>query len=306
MRKSFVTTGLKIFGVLGLTTAGMAAVYIIVDRTNGQIISGGEKRKYLLHVPKTYDASKPVPLVIAIHGFAEYPAHIKDYSRWNKLADEHGFLVVYPSGRMIPKRWNASGTGSSPLSDAQFISDLIEHLEQKYNIDRNRIFASGLSNGGGMVYMLACTLPERIAAVGGVAGAYLYNADACKPSRQVPMIIFHGTEDPVVPYHGGPSVSFQIPFPDVPEWVNHLAEKNGCQQPPTEFAVNGEVSGIRYDNCKQNADVEFYTIHGGGHSWPGGKVIPKFLVGHTSKAIDATKVMWEFFERHPLSGDDGL
>jgi polyhydroxybutyrate depolymerase len=114
------------------------------------------------------------------------------------------------------------------------------------------------------------------------------------------MIVFHGTDDPVVPYRGGPSTSFHIPFPDVPEWVDHLAKRNGCNPTPIELPLNGEVTGVRYSSCEQNSDVEFYTIIGGGHTWPGGKVIPKFLVGHTSKAIDATKVIWEFFERHPL------
>lgn len=275
---------------------------MVANKTNGALISSGQKRQYLLYVPSTYDPNQPAPLIISIHGFAEWPAHQAQISRWNDLADEKGFIVVYPSGTDFPKRWRTTDLSSSPddpALDVKFISDLINQLEKQYNIDPNRIYANGLSNGGGMSYLLACSLADRIAAIGSVAGAYTYPLDQCRPSRPVPLIAFHGNADPIVPYLGGPSRSFDIPFPSVPLWMQGWADRNQCQT-AAPILQDSEISGTSWTNCSHNADVIFYAIAGGGHSWPGGDPIPAWIVGKTSQAIDATRVMWQFFEQHPL------
>ncbi len=270
---------------------------------SGRIDSGGETRTYILHVPPSYDPSAPVPLVISLHGFAEWPAHQMEISRWNDLADRFGFLVVYPAGTGFPPRWRIRGseTGSTvPMIDAEFISNLIDTLAGKYTIDPTRVYANGLSNGGGMSDMLACTLSDRIAAVGGVSGAYLYPREQCHPRRPVPVIAFHGTADPIVPYAGGGSVSFHEPFPPVTVWAADWAARNGCGDAPAELPPTGEVTGIRYGECRDGAEVILYTIHGGGHAWPGNRPLPEWLVGRTTQDIDATAVIWEFFLRHPI------
>ncbi len=293
---------LGISGFALLALIGLALTFVIVNRTSGTIVSSGERRTYLLHVPAAYNPQTPTPLVVSIHGFAEWPAHQAHVSRWNDLADREGFIVVYPSGTDFPKRWRTAGLTGEPVDthvDSQFIADLIDTLESKYNIDSNRIFANGLSNGGGMSYLLACDLADQIAAIGGVAGAYTYPADKCSPSRPVPLIAFHGTSDPIVPYEGGPSRSFDVPFPVVPEWMQAWAERNQCLT-FSSLPREGEISSITYSDCSLNADVVFYTIHGGGHSWPGGNPLPTWIVGSTSQQIDATQFMWEFFVNHPL------
>jgi polyhydroxybutyrate depolymerase len=293
--------------VLGLAASAaliMIAAYLVLDRTNGTIVSAGEKRAYLLYVPDSYDPSRPTPLVISIHGFSEWPAHQAQMTHWNDLAEEYGSIVVYPSGTGFPKRWRARvEPGSAAMPDVTFISDLIKKLESEYNIDPARIYANGLSNGGGMSVLLACELSGRIAAIGTVAGAYSFAWSECPPSRPVPVIVFHGTADPIVSYLGEPSRDPNVPLPDIPVWVESLARRNGCSEKPVEIPAHGEVSGIRYGNCTQHAEVIFYTIAGGGHSWPGGEPLPKWLVGHTTKDIDATRVMWEFFQEHPLPGE---
>lgn len=269
----------------------------------GEVLSSDETRSYLLYVPDSYDPQTPTPLVISIHGYAEWPAHQAHTSRWNELADEQGFLVVYPSGTDFPKRWRTTGlpsTSGASEMDVRFISDLIDQLEVDYNIDPARIYANGLSNGGGMSYLLACQLANRIAAVGGVAGAYTFPVDQCHPSRPVPLIAFHGDADPVVPYLGGPSRSFDIPFPSVPDWMEAWAERNQCAQ-KTAFPREEEVFSVHYEGCAQNAEVIFYTIQGGGHTWPGGNPLPAWLVGNTSQTISATELMWNFFEEHSLA-----
>jgi polyhydroxybutyrate depolymerase len=304
MIKVLLRLAAGILGLLLLLIAAGAAAFLIANRTNGWLITSGQKRAYLLYVPKSYDPNKPTPLVISIHGFAEWPAHQAQISRWNDLADQQGFIVVYPAGSGFPLRWRARGDalpGQDASLDVQFISDLIDKLEGAYNIDPARIYANGLSNGGGMSFVLSCRLSGRIAAVGMVAGAFVYPSEQCLPTRPVPAILFHGTADPIVPYQGGPSRSFELPFPAIPDWAAELARRNGCADAPQEIAPSGAVSGLRWTGCK--ADVVFYTVAGGGHSWPGGKPLPEFITGPTSPDIDATRVMWEFFSSHPLEGE---
>ncbi len=270
---------------------------------SGRIVSGGEERTYVLHVPKNYDPASPVPLVISLHGFAEWPAHQMEISRWNETADRYGFLVVYPAGTGFPLRWRIRGdtTGPNlPMTDVRFISDLIDRLMAEYTIDPARVYANGLSNGGGMSDVLACTLADRIAAIGGVSGAYLFPRDECRPPRAVPVIAFHGTDDPIVPYPGGESASFHEPFPPITVWAAGWAARNECEYSPDPLPPAGDVTGIRYSGCRGGAEVILYTVHGGGHAWPGGVPLPEWLVGRTTQDIDATAVMWEFFLRHPL------
>jgi polyhydroxybutyrate depolymerase len=206
---------------------------------------------------------------------------------------------VYPTGTRFPLRWRAGGTGD-PAPDVTYIADLIDHLGREYNLDPARIYANGLSNGAGMSFVLACELSDRIAAVGLVAGAYGYAWDQCSPTRPVPAIVFHGTADPIVPFAGGPASRSYGALPAIPGWVDTLAQANGCNSAPEDLPAAGEVSGVRYSGCA--ADVVFYTVAGGGHTWPGGGPMPERLVGHTTHDINATQLMWDFFVQHPRSG----
>ena len=305
--KKFLRIPLLLLGLASSLTLLAAVAYWLSDRTNGSLVSGGVKRKYLLYVPKSYDPATPSALVISIHGYAEWPAHQMEQSGWNDLAEQYGFVVVYPSGLGLPKRWRIGGIPdrpSDPQPEVTFISDLIDKLSGQYNIDPARIYANGFSNGGGLSFVLSCRLPERIAAIGSVGGAYLYPWNDCQPARPVPAILFHGTTDPIVPFQGGPSRSFNLPFPYVPEWVAALARQNDCSGSPQALPAKGSVSGVQYANSVTGAEVVFYTIAGGGHIWPGGKPLPKFIVGQHSADIDATRTMWDFFQRHPLPGKD--
>jgi polyhydroxybutyrate depolymerase len=301
--KAIATSVLAILGLLALAALVVGVLFTWLDKTNGEIVSSGEKRSYLLYVPTTYDPAKPTPLVISLHGFVEWPAHQMQISHWNDLAEEYGFLVVYPEGTGVPRRWRAGGVAggsSDPNPDVAFIADLIDKLAQDYNIDPARVYANGLSNGGGMSFLLGCALADRIAAIGGVSGAYVYPLEACRPSRPVPMIAFHGTADAIVPYLGGLSRGPEMQLPAIPEWMAARAKLNGCDGSPAELPSSGEASGLRYAGCTQGADVDFYTIDGGGHSWPGGDPMPEWIVGHTTPDIDATRVMWDFFRRFSI------
>ena len=278
------------------------------NRTNGALVSSGEKREYLLYVPKSYDRAKATPLVISMHAAMNWPAFQRKLSQWNKAADENGFIVVYPAGtdplHLGPKAWFMDGSRSpSTMPDVRFISEMIDTLETAYNIDPTRIYANGMSNGGGMAFALSCTLSHRIAAIGAVSAAQSLPWSWCADSTPVPMIAFHGAADPFVPYGGAPPGWLNpAPFPNVGTWVANWARRNRCGPNPVDSAVAAGITRREYTNCAENAAVVLYTIRGGGHQWPGGKPIPEWLVGPMTREIDATGLMWGFFREHRLPG----
>lgn len=275
----------------------------ILQRSNQTLISGGMKRKYLLYIPRSYSPENPVPLVISMHGFKDYPARQMRKSGWNRLAEKEDFLVAYPLGAGMPPAWKLydyKDPAGNPTADIHFIADLIDHLQDHYAIDPARIYVNGLSNGGGMSLALACTLSERIAAIGSVVGAYFFPLETCRQIRPVPMIAFHGLADKLVSYYGGPSERFDYPFPSIPKLIKEIADHNGCKSKPIEREVNSRVYFTGYSG---SADVILYTIKDGEHAWPVGNRLPHWLAGNASTAIDATSVMWEFFKEHPLKNN---
>jgi len=181
---------------------------------------------------------------------------------------------------------------------------LIDTLEAAYNIDPARIYADGMSLGGGMAFALSCTLSDRVAAIGMVAAAQSLATGWCTDTRPVPMMTFHGDADPIVPYDGGPLGDPFNPvkpvYPAVRDWVAGWAQRNGCAASPVESTIAADVVRTEYLDCAEDAPVVLYTLLGGGHSWPGGKPPPEWRVGATTTSIDATSELWAFFREHPL------
>lgn len=283
--------------------ATLAAVaFFATNRNNGSFVSSGVLRKYLLYVPRRYDGRKPVPLVISLHGAGGWPVQQMRLTRWNRVAEREGFIVVYPSGadRGSPRIWN-SQPGAGLTRDVRFISQLIDHLEAAYNIDPNRVYVNGVSNGGGMSFVLSCRLSGRIAAAGLVAAAQTLPWKWCTDPHPVPMIAFHGTDDPVTPYNGGVSSVSDRLFPNVPIWSVNWARRNGCRPDAIETVAAADVVRREYSGCTNDASVVLYTIRGGGHTWPGGEPLPEWFAGRTTSTIDASELMWAFFRAHPLT-----
>ena len=278
-----------------------AVSFYATNRSNGTIVSSGLEREFLLYVPNSYDRAQPTPLVISLHGGAMWPAAQKAIDRWDRVADAHGFIVVYPSGvsGRGPRAWSA-GREPGMARDVQFIAELIDTLRAAYNIDPARVYANGLSNGGGMAFALSCKLSDRIAAVGVVSTAIFLPWSGCTDQRAVPMVVFQGTADRAVPYHGGTSWVAPDVFPNIPAWTAKWAARNGCQPNLVESVIAADVTRIEYPNCVDAAAVVLYRVEGGGHTWPGGKPMPSWFVGRTSTSIDATAVLWQFFREHPL------
>lgn len=278
-----------------------AASFSVSNRSNGSFVSSGQEREYLLYIPRSYDPSKPTALVISLHGAGMWGAAQKETSQWNRVADEHGFIVVYPSGARGagPRVWH-EGDGAEPSRDVRFISELIDTLEGRYNIDPRMIYANGISNGGGMSFALSCTLSDRIAAVGMVGAALLLPFSWCTDQRPVPMIAFHGTADSFAPYTGGFSWVAPQRFQGVRAFTADWARRNRCGTNPVDAVVAPDVTRLAYTQCADDAAVVLYAIQGGGHTWPGGQPLPEWFVGRTSNSIDASSLMWAFFREHRL------
>jgi polyhydroxybutyrate depolymerase len=278
-----------------------AVSFYRANRDNGSFVSSGEKRDYLLYVPNSYDRRMPTPLVISMHGAGLWGAAQRETSQWNSQADKDGFIVVYPSGvgGKGVRTWRVE-PGSGLMKDVGFISNLIDTLKTSYNIDSTRIYANGLSNGGGMAFALSCTLSNRVAAVGLVAAAQTLPWIWCTDHHPVPMIAFHGTADPEIPYNGGSSWMSSIRFPNVQRWVENWARRNRCEGHPADSIVAVDVTRRAYAGCADDAAVVLYTVRGGGHTWPGGAPLPEWFVGRTTHTVDATSLMWAFFRDHPL------
>lgn len=300
-RTAVIGAVLALIGLPVLLVAIDAAWFRMANRSNGGFVSSGQQRDYLLHVPPSYDRARPTPLVISMHGAGLWGAAQEKISQWNAVADREGFIVVYPSGAAAEglRVWHMERGSSN--RDVQFISALIDTLQAAYNIDPARIYADGLSNGGGMAFMLSCALPGRIAAVGLVASAQLLPWNWCTDDHPVPMIAFHGTADRFTPYYGGPSwvaPARDYRFPSIPGWTAKWARRNRCRPAPVESVAAPDVTRIQYVGCAGDATVVLYRIEGGGHTWPGGGPMPEWFAGPTSRSIDATGLMWDFFRAH--------
>jgi polyhydroxybutyrate depolymerase len=254
-----------------------------------ELESGGETRRYILHIPPSYTPEKAVALVLGFHGNNGRAEQFESYSGFSTLADREGFIVVYPQGLGEHPSWEAWEGGK----DVQFARDLIDKVTAICSIDPLRIYATGHSLGGGMANRLACDLSERIAAIGPVSGAYL-NAKKCSASQPVAVVAIHGTGDSVIFYNGfgvngsSPGAYFTVGTP-IPQWASAWAQRNGCNATSSIFFRKDPVSGQQWGNCLASADVVLYTIQDGEHGWPA-----------PSAGFDTAQTIWDFFSQHPL------
>lgn len=275
-----------IWGELGLPlNAGLPS-----GTNDGHITTDGILRHYLLHVPASYDASTPTPLIFNFHGYDVSPQEEERLTGMSTKADQEGFIVVYPEG--LNKGW-ADGPGPQGLSDLEFVRDLIGTMESQYNIDPKRIYATGMSNGGGMANRVGCSMADLFAAIAPDAGAYNFWQD-CSPTRPVPVLAFHGLEDPLAPYAGG---GFDSMEPPVEAWAGAWAKRDGCMAAPDVTTPIDTVTVRTWRGCQGDAEVILYTLEDEGHSWPGSPTLPSAI---TSQAVNATDLMWDFFQAHPM------
>jgi polyhydroxybutyrate depolymerase len=309
-----------LFSLLLFTNLSISNIY--PTNHSDSLIFGGLKRTWLIHIPPGYDFTKSVPLLIVLHGGGGTGRNMVKLTMggFDEISDTKGFVVVYPDG--IEKHWkdgrNSDETGDSGhkgnIDDVGFISALIDHLINEMHIDWKRVYVTGMSNGAIMTYRLGCELSGKIAAIAPVAGNIPQNLlISCSPSRPVSVLAINGVNDPLVPFSGGDVTG---PFgqkklgkvlsakESVMFWVN----KNGCKKIPfiSFEPCSDPENGTRtrkevYINGKNNTEVILYIIEGGGHTWPGGdQYLGEWIIGKTSRDINADKVIWDFFEKHIL------
>jgi polyhydroxybutyrate depolymerase len=270
--------------------------------TRQTIDVGGRTRSYVLYEPDGLTGE--VPLVIALHGRLGTGRGTEKLTHFEAIAAREKFLLIYPDG--VKKSWNdGRGTPAEKegVDDVGFIRALIDSAVRHCSVDPTRVYVTGISNGGFMTMRLAAELSDRIAAVAVVAAKM---DEGTMPIRPVSVLVIHGTNDPLVPFNGGSvhsNAGGAILSHDsaIQRWVN----EDGCNISPIQRTIrdssgDGTTVTVRdYTSGSQGTEVVSYVIRDGGHTWPGGwQYLPVFMVGKTSRNLDASAVIWDFFRRH--------
>jgi polyhydroxybutyrate depolymerase len=270
---------------------------------------GGLTRNYLLHVPANLPAGKSAPLVLVFHGGGGHDWNMPGFTHFDDLADQEGFYVAYPDA--VNRHWNDS-RGESDADDVGFTRELIAALERAHAIDPHRIYATGISNGGFFSNRLACDLGDKIAAIASVAATMPKPLAAdCKPARPISVLYMQGTDDPLVPIDGG-TVGFvkgrgrgeNISLADSAKFwrsIDGLSAAPAVKEYPDRTGDGTSIHRELWTGGKDDAEVDVYTIEGGGHTWPGGiQYLPNMIVGKASQNLNATRTIWEFFQGQQL------
>lgn len=288
---------------MGLVGCGARQVHAAARDQYGTLSFGGLKRTYTVHVPP----GPPAGLVLSLHGGGGTGIGQQGLTDFDTIADANNLLVAYPDG--YDKSW-ADGRGASPadrrrLDDVGFLVALVDKLRNEFAVPAGHIFATGMSNGGFMSNRLACDRADVFAAIAPVSGT-LGVGVACDPSRPVSVLDAHGTADPVVPFNGGDvrgrgGLSHSISAKSL---VDRWRVVDGCQGEPSAQALPdvGDGTVVRRfasTGCAAGTEVVFYQIDNGGHTWPGGRqYLPKVVIGRTTRALDASQVIAQFFLTH--------
>ena len=298
-----------IFGPVSLEPACTDLPDASVGLVTNVLSSGGNDYEYQLRVPSAYDGS-PLPVVLDFHGLGSNGGEQAIFSGWAQTAALEGFLAVHPTGLLDAdgrESWQLPQFEDPARDDIAFTVDLIDDIAGLICIDPARIYATGMSNGGLFTSTLVCELSERIAAAVSVAG--VTHDDSCSPTRAVPFLAFHGTADTRVPFNGGGETVLdgfegggEFFEQVIPDEFAEFADSSGCTD-SADIEVTGEITLTSYTGCTDEVPLGFYTIEGGGHTWPGSAIsaaIPS--LGFTNTDISATEIAWEFFNQYTLAG----
>jgi polyhydroxybutyrate depolymerase len=286
--------------------------------TNQEALTGSLPRSYILYVPSSYDASSPRPLVVALHGRGGNGASTALNTDFSAFAEREGFLVVYPEAydpTFQDPKWNYGlgiiGYDAPIWDDEAFLDALIDDLALSLNIDMNRLYVTGISNGGFMTERLACVRAEKYAAFAPVAATAPYGLSGlCEDTSPVPVLHIHGTADTIVPWEGMEGrmpvteQAFYISAP-MDNTMGFWAQHNGCaldfareEIPNTDPDSSAAI--FTFNDCPDSAPLYLYAVFGGGHVWPGVRDFESELLGEVNMDFNATEVIWNFFTQHSL------
>ena len=270
------------------------------------LVVDGIPRQYFAHFPSKPVPGDQFPLVFLLHGGGGSPRSMMNLTGMNSLADRHRFVAVYPQGTGPMNRrltWNAGHccgfARDNGVDDVGFIRTLIEEMVTTRPVAPDRVYLIGISNGGMMTLRLGLELSSLITAIAVVAGTYLPAADQTRIDRPVPLILFHGSNDHMVPLLGGKRRSFsgvQVSHPSVEQTLQHWKKNHGD-------LIRSEIetaAGVRRESYLNRSGIEvlvIYTIFGGGHTWPGTSV-GRPAKDDPMQQISATELIYDFFEKH--------
>jgi polyhydroxybutyrate depolymerase len=263
---------------------GQCSVAPVAGSYDVSLLSGGFERSAVIHVPPGIPAGARVPLLLALHGAYGSGPGMQAYSGLSSLADRDGFIVAYPSA--AGSFWNISAAAKGP-DDVAFIGSLITDVESGDCINSARVFATGVSNGGGMVALLGCDLSAQLAGIAPVAGAY-DTLPPCHSRRPVPLLEIHGTADPIAPYRG---LRGQATVDGLPPFVSAWAQRDGCAGMPASSRVATRTVMFKWTRCTSTSMVEHIRITGGRHQWPGATPPDP----GPAATICASCTIWKFF-----------
>ncbi len=274
--------------------------------------SGGVDRWYSRYVPASYDGS-PQPLVVDLHGYQSGATLHATLSELDAVAEEESFVLVTPQGTSDQPFWNAVPHADLP-DDVAFVEAVVDDVGAALCIDPSRVYVDGFSNGAFLASLLACRSADRVAAVATVAGLLL--PEGCDPSRAVPILAIHGTEDRFVSIDGPPNPALAeltwndqsrrafdgLPFADVRDTAGRWATLQGCDAGPTRREVSATMDQTTYDGCDDGSTVQLHVIEGAGHTWPASAFAEASasILGPATDELDASAVIWSFFEDHRL------
>ncbi len=257
------------------------------------------ERYYIIYVPESGVSEASMPVLFALHGYGSTAEIHKNYTNYQPLAETSKFIVIYPQGSYFQgtftsgNHWNVgSWTAGSTADDVDFINEVIDLVSKKESINQNRIYSSGMSNGGFMSYHLACNLSSRIAAIASVTGSMSKETlENCSPSHPTPILQIHGALDVTVPFNGDSTINME----SIDNVFNYWTTYNSCDPIPSLIVtdyVDFSVDYQKYNNCLNNVKVELYKISSMGHTWP----------GKNNYGISATEEVWNFVSQFDIYG----
>ncbi|PJF41256.1 MAG: hypothetical protein D6737_10020 [Chloroflexi bacterium] len=319
---NWLRTGDYTLNQFGLDTSQIVTSFLLGDEnwrdttvqtvTVDQVYSG-MSRSFRYYVPPSYDPAIPTPVVVALHGRPDNGPGFATRLDMNRVAAEHNFIVVYPDGSN-DRGWNyTEGTqyafADNGIDEVAFLETLINDISHDLNIDHNRLYVTGFSNGGFMTQRVACSGADFFAAFAVVgAGLFVDFPAHCANTRPVPIMFIHGTQDVSIPWQGSFAPSgFPVSFP-VPETIAFWATHNECTPPftwedvpSTGLSPETSVRLGTVEGCAQGTDIQVFAIQEGGHNVPGivNRISPQ-IAGQVNLDIHGATEIWNFVSQYTL------
>ncbi|KAI0536609.1 carbohydrate esterase family 1 protein [Xylaria digitata] len=291
-------------GVEAHATAGCGKVHLLPGVTTYHgLTSRGRDRKYSVHLPSDYDKSKPYPVVLGFHGSSSIGLFFEVDTKMSESRFSANKIMVYPNG--VGGAW--AGANYSQVSvdeDLQFVTDLLTELRGEYCVDDSRIYATGISNGGGFVNAIACSaVGKQFAAFAPASGAYYTDnsgvTGGCSLARSpLPVLEIHGGSDASVFYNGGEGEGGIEPA--ISTWLGWWAERNACTSSKVEDSFDGDVHHTTW-TCAGGAEgiLQHWKVDDLGHCWASTEInFSQLSVLEGPTHIQASQIIMDFFDQY--------